>query len=177
VANGLPPEEAAPVAEQLAPEVGHSIIEDAVDLHLQQEIGPMAGCLLLNSATVRNAETVQALLVKSYGRNFAARFKIPFAVAQGVISQAEEGFRQLMIYYGAALCPFVEPFEPIMTMGALDAFRLNEFIKAVTGLQDLVQPVRPEDAVPALLAALPLVQGDYQAELSMTLSSLEALRP
>lgn len=172
--NGVPPAAAVQIAAAIAPEVAHSVIEDGIDILLVQQVNPAAGCQLLSSSLARDAAGVQGLLVKSYARNFAGRFTIPYAEAAGILVGAEAAFQGLMTYYGAILCPWLpdQPFQPFEGLAVLDALRLNQFVQSVTGLPGLSRPVTPEEALAVLLAVPPVVQEDYQQELAETLGAL-----
>jgi hypothetical protein len=148
----------------LAPELGHVLVETAVDVHVRRSMDRGAGGRLALAANVRPASVGQAL-VDAYGSTFGV------TMTPAEIIQAEEAFRQEMILYGQV---FLLPEALLIQALASQTVPVAEmYIEAIL-YEEIGVPldvtVEAETVKEFLLRSMDHVSGDYQAELLATLA-------
>ncbi|MGB6032921.1 MAG: T9SS type A sorting domain-containing protein, partial [Bacteroidota bacterium] len=161
---GLDPTSAELFAWGLAPELGHVLVETAVDVLVRRSLDRAAGGRLALAAQVRPASVGQTL-VNAYGGT-------PEVTMTGEeIIAAEEVYRQQMIEYGQA---FLLPEGLLIRTLAASTVPVAEmYIEAalyeMTGFPVDVT-VEAETVREFILRSMDHVSGDYQAELAATLA-------
>jgi hypothetical protein len=161
---GLDEADAEYYALGLSPELGHVLVETAVDVLVRRSLDRGAGGRLALAAYVRPARVGQTL-VDAYGSTLGV------TMTPAEIIQAEETFRQEMILYGQV---FLLPEALLIPALASQTVPVAEmYIEAI--LYDklgfpLDVTVEAETVKEFILRSMDHVSGDYQAELAATLA-------
>ncbi len=167
LSKGIPDQDASPMAALFADLVAHEAVEYAVDILVMEDLDPAVGASLADAAQLR-AAGVPDLVVRAYGHNFAARFRIPDSTAEGILRAGESDFQAFMVGYGSLL----DLRDRATIVGALaqqGAERLHAYVLALTNLDVAV----PASSLGPVLDAAFYVTGDYGAAVEKTLGLLQ----
>jgi hypothetical protein len=158
--SGVP--NASDVVKDILPTVAHSAIEAAVDLLVcENQDRALAGRLVL--AARGRGLSAPILLNKAYAVEFAASAEVTEAMANSLIVEVENEFRQQMGLYGAALA-MEDPAGAL----AQQASALARLLLAVEPGIDIDIPAALMKQI--LEEATDLVKDDYAAELTATIT-------
>ena len=166
LSKGITDPDASFLAAQFADVIAHEAVEYAVDIRLEETRDPAVGESLADAAELRNPR-VPDLIVRAYGRNFAARFRFPDSAAETLLRTGESDFQAFMVGYGSLLAVGNRQ----IIVGALaqqGAERLHAYVLALTGLDVTV----PAGNLASVLIAAFLVTDDYGPALDATLGLL-----
>ncbi len=166
LANGVTDPDASSLAAQFAGVIAHEAVEYAVDIALGETRDPAVGGSLADAAYLRDPG-IPDLVVRAYGHNLAARFRLPVPAAEGLLRAAESDFQAFMVGYGSLLALG----DRQVIVGALaqqGADRLHAYVLALTGLDVTV----PAGNLASVLDAAFLVTGDCVPALDATLGLL-----
>ena len=149
------------IAQQLAPIVAESAVESAVDYMVSQNEDTNVGVRMVFAANSRGS-FVPALIKQAYAKEFSKATGIKMKEAIHIIVEAEEQFREYMVLYGGVLTQ-PNAIELMAQQGAdFATLLLTEY-----GISLEVDPILLEMCI---LEAIDVVEPDYSAELSATLS-------
>jgi hypothetical protein len=155
------------VAATIAPGLAENFVETAVDVLVYRNQDPWIGWRLALAAQLRDFR-VPFVLSWAYARDFAAEFGLSYWQARSIIVEAENQFRDMMTLYGGIFTR--SESEVIDLLAQQGAALARSLMKSLTGYDVTVSPQLLAD----ILAneAIPLVEGDYGAELSATIAYL-----
>jgi hypothetical protein len=154
---------ASQIAQQLAPTVAENAVESAVDYWVSRIEDSNVGMRMVLAANSRGP-FVPALIRQAFAKDFSKATGVKMKEAAGLIIDAEEQFREYMVLYGGILTQ-PNAIELMAQQGAdLATLMLAEY-----GVAAEVDPTLLEMS---LLAAIAIVELDYSAELSATLSNV-----
>ena len=153
--------DAAVIAQQLAPTVAESAVESAVDYLVSQNEDTNVGMRIVFAANSRGS-FVPALIKQAYAKDFSKAAGIKMREAIDIIVETEEQFREYMVLYGGILTQ-PNAIELMAQQGA----DLATLLLAEYGISLEVNPILLEICI---LWAIDIVELDYSAELSATLS-------
>src|SRR5512143_804204 len=100
LSNGVTDPEASLLAAQFAGVIAHEAVEYAVDIRLEETRDPAVGESLADAAYLRDPR-VPDLILRAYGHNFAARFRLPESAAEALLRAGESDFQAFMVGYGS----------------------------------------------------------------------------
>jgi hypothetical protein len=165
---GLPPDQAGYLAAALAPQMGHILVEYAIDLKIKQHYDRSIGAKMASAALVRSRD-IPDLMAEAYTDILVTGSGMTAEAARAYLIGAENDFRRYMIIYGKAFCG--SDRQALAYMAWEGAVTGSGFIKAIAGV-DIVIP-------PALVSRFIVRAGvlveeapDYATELADTLSYL-----
>jgi Secretion system C-terminal sorting domain len=166
---GLDPTTAEAVANGIAPELGHGLVESAVDILVKRNLDQSIGKQMYLAALTR-PKTVPLLLSAAYAQGLADFAGIPKEQATMMIIESENGYRQYILQYGQAF--MLPESQTIAILSAQTAQLAKMYLEAATG-NAVTVTVAPEQVAYFLAAAMDIVQPDYAEELSLTLNHIK----
>jgi hypothetical protein len=142
-------------------DVGHVLVETAVDLLVKERLDPAVGEKVLASAQARDPETWK-LLARAWADDFAGTFGGPEAAA-GVIQEKEAELQAFLWWYGASLAAD----DALIQVSVVTAWVAARYLDAL-GLP----PIPTEQLVGLVVfgvdAAMDLCRADFRRELAAT---------
>ena len=162
LAAGLDPPTAQYIAEALAPEFGHDLIETAVDLMIKRNQDPSIGRKMVVAAMSRPLDT-PLLLSAAYARPLSQYARIPLPQAARYIVNAEREYRQQLIQYGGIFT--LSETDAIQALAQLNAQIAQGYLEFYAGVPVTVDPA----VVAGFIASAVSVAGPtYAAEIAAT---------
>ena len=154
------------LAQAIASNLSHKLIETAIDLQLNLHEDPSLGYDFLNSVQ-SVTDNLPNLLAQTYGQGLSRNLKVSKDDSARIIREAESDFRQLMIRYGELLGG--EDPADLHQMSEEGAALLSTALKDITGKDVVIQPEVMEEF---MNLATQEIETDYAKEISATISYL-----
>jgi hypothetical protein len=174
--QGLPEESALYLASLLAPQMGHDLVETAVDLLIKKRQDPLIGLRMAIAARARTPETGE-LLAKAYAQDLSTFSGMGKDDAKALIIGAEAAYQQAMDQYGQA---FMLPEGQLIPLLAQQSASIAEQLIEVTMMMDpdlaallghgqsWDVTVNPSIVVDNIKSCMALVKDVYSAEIERT---------
>jgi hypothetical protein len=147
-------------ATLLAPQMGHDLVETAVDILLRRNLDPLVGARMALAAKFRSQDVV-SLLAKTY-----ATEDVPAPLIMG----AEQAYRKAMMQYGELFCLPEQMLIPLLAKQTASV--AGAFIAAALGSPDPI-PVPPAIVEKHIRGAMKLVKDSYAVEVAKTLCFID----
>jgi hypothetical protein len=160
MALGIDEQTATYYATLLAPQMGHDLVETAVDILLRRNLDPLIGARMAIAAKLRSQDVV-AVFAKTYETG-----DVPAPVIMG----AELEYRKAMMQYGELFCLPEQMLIPLLAKQSAGV--AGDFIAAALGLPAPV-PVPPAIVEKHIRGAMKLVKDSYGIEVEKTLCFID----
>ena len=167
VTAGLDTPSAQYIAEALAPEFGHDLVETAVDLMIKRNLDPAIGRKIVLAATSRPQDT-PLLLAAAYARPLSQYSHMTMFQATKYIVDAERENRQQMIQYGGIFTR--NEAEAIQALAMMNAAIAQGYLEFYAGVPVTVDPAV---VLGFITDAMSIVAPTYAAEVSATLDYVQ----
>jgi hypothetical protein len=160
----LPPEFGIP--DDVAIEIFHEIVENAVDILVSKKTDPLIGKKILSSAILRSPQ-FPLLLVKAYAKDFSSYAGISYPEAVQLITTAEKESRKAMILYGQVL------MQDEATAIQLISEQTADIAASFLALYGIQLPISKEEIFQMVIEyttlAISICENDYQQEIAATI--------
>ena len=153
------------IPDEIAVEIFHEIVENAVDI-LVKRTDPLIGYRLSSAALLRSPRFPQ-LLVRAYAKCFASFADITELEASQFIQVAESDFREAILSYGQILS------QDEQTAIELISEQTASLAQGFLALYDITLPLTQEEMVGIIISymglAIAFCQDDYLEEIEATI--------
>lgn len=170
---GLRPEQAIPIADRLAPDFSHLLIETGVDIQLRRNLDPQIG-QKMKKIVLRRSRDLPKLLVSAYSQPLAEFAEISEKQASRFILNGETGARMIWAIYGMIISkePKVAHYEFSREYTKKMESNLEAELKAVN--VPMQSGTVPLSVISNLLQkAIDLVGMDWESEVNQAMSDIE----
>jgi hypothetical protein len=160
----LPPELGIP--DEVAIEIFHEIVENAVDILVSKKTDPLIGNKIVSSAILRSPQ-LPLLLVKAYAKDFSSYAGISYPEAARFITSTEKELRKNLILYGQVL------MQDEATAIQLISEQTADIAASFLALYGIQLPISKEEIIQMVTGyttyAISICEKDYQHEIAATI--------